>query len=65
MHETGFEGKVFTFMDPFKSFELFSAVLQGFINVLDLTDAFTFVIKALAFERFISLNGFSSVDFKA
>lgn len=56
---------MFTFFDPFGSFELLSSALCVFIIVIDLSKVFTFVMNALAFGRFKSLGDFSSTCFKA
>lgn len=39
---------MFTLLDPFDSFEMFSAALYVFITVLNLFDTFTFVMSTLA-----------------
>lgn len=56
---------MFTFFDPFGSFELLSTALCGLIIVVDLSEVFTFVMNALAFGHLISLGDFSLTCFKA
>ncbi len=62
---TGFEGTVLTLLYVLESSELLTPTLYDFDTVLDLSDAFTLVMNALAFERLTSLDGFSSENFKA
>ncbi len=63
---TGFEteGTGLTLLDLFESTELLTPTLHVFDAIFYLSDAFTLVMNALAFECLTSLDGFSSESFR-